>query len=100
MGPRAGLDGCGNDPVTIVYKDGWALGPVWTGVEIPFPIGIRTPDRPARSESYPAHNRSASGIFQVFRQTERLTLLRVTVRVSHRGQSSDLCGQKRPDNGT
>jgi len=77
VGPRAGLEACGN----------------------PVPIGIRTPYRLAPSEYYPAHNRSASGIFQVFRQIERLTLLRVTVRLSHRGQSSGLCDKKRPDNG-
>ena len=34
MGPRVGLDGRGNGPVTIVYEDGWALGSVWTGVEM------------------------------------------------------------------
>jgi hypothetical protein len=40
----------GNDPVPIVQKAGWAPGPVWTDVENLAPTGIRSPDRPARSE--------------------------------------------------
>ena len=49
----------GKDPVPIVQEAGWALGPVWTGGKSR-PTGIRTPDRPARSQSlyrlsYPAH---------------------------------------------
>jgi hypothetical protein len=39
------------DPVLIVQEAGWALGPVWTGVENLAPTGIRSPDRPVRSES-------------------------------------------------
>jgi hypothetical protein len=35
-----------------LYKEaGWALGSVWTGADNLVPIGIRFPDRPARSES-------------------------------------------------
>jgi hypothetical protein len=30
---------------------GWAPGPVWTGAENLAPTGIRSPDRPARSQS-------------------------------------------------
>ena len=41
----------GKDPVTIVQEAGWAPGPVWTGAENLTPTGIRSPDRPARSES-------------------------------------------------
>jgi hypothetical protein len=41
----------GKDPVPIVQKAGWAPGPVWTGAENLAPTGIRSPDRPARSES-------------------------------------------------
>jgi hypothetical protein len=49
----------GKDPVPIVQEAGWAPGPVWTFEEILASIGIRSPDRPARSESlyrlrYPA----------------------------------------------
>jgi len=48
------------DPVPIVQEAGWAPGPVWTGAENLSPTGIRSPDRPARSQSpyrlrYPAH---------------------------------------------
>jgi len=45
----------------MVQEAGWTPGPVWTGAENLAPIGIRSPDRPARSLSlyrlrYPAHN--------------------------------------------
>jgi len=39
------------DPVPIVYEAGWVPGPVWTGGENLAPTGIRSPARPARSES-------------------------------------------------
>jgi hypothetical protein len=50
----------GKDPVPIVQDAGWAPEPVWTGAENLSPTGIRSPDRPARSQSlyrlsYPAH---------------------------------------------
>ena len=50
----------GKVPVPIVQEAGWAPGPVWTGAENLVPTGIRSPDRPARSQSlyrlsYPAH---------------------------------------------
>jgi len=50
----------GKDPVPIVQEAGSAPGPVWTGVENLAPTGIRSRDRPARSQSlyrlsYPAH---------------------------------------------
>ena len=41
----------GKDPVPIVQEAGWAPGPVWTGAENFAPTGIRSPDRPARSQS-------------------------------------------------
>jgi len=41
----------GKDPVPIVQEAAWAPGPVWTSVENLAPTGIRTPDRPARSQS-------------------------------------------------
>ena len=39
------------DPVPIVQGAGWAPGPVWTGAENLTPTVIRSPNRPARSES-------------------------------------------------
>jgi hypothetical protein len=39
------------DPVPIVQEAGWAPGPVWTAAENLVPTGIRSADRPARSES-------------------------------------------------
>jgi hypothetical protein len=46
----------GKDPIPIVQEVGWAPGPVWKGGESLAPIGIRSPARPARSQSlYPAH---------------------------------------------
>jgi len=41
----------GKDPVPIVQEAGWAPGPVWTSAENLAPTGIRSPDRPARSQS-------------------------------------------------
>ena len=49
----------GKDPAPIVQEAGWAPGPVWTVAENLVPTGIRSPDRPAPSQSlyrlrYPA----------------------------------------------
>ena len=49
--PRPGRFDLGKNPVTFVQEAGWAPGPVWTGAENLAPTGIRSPDRPARSES-------------------------------------------------
>ena len=49
--PRLGRFTPVNDPVPIVQEAGWAPEPVWTGAENLAPTGIRSPDRPARSES-------------------------------------------------
>ena len=38
-------------PVPIVQDAGWAPGPFWTVAENLTPTGIRSPDRPARSQS-------------------------------------------------
>jgi hypothetical protein len=40
----------GNDAVPIAKEAGWAPRPVWTGEENLASNGIRSPDRPARSE--------------------------------------------------
>ena len=49
--PRPGRFAPGKDPVPVVQEAGWAPGTVWTGAENLAPTGIRSPDRPARSES-------------------------------------------------
>ena len=49
--PRPGRFTPAKDPVPIVQEAGWAPGPVWTGAENLAPTGIRSPDRPAGSES-------------------------------------------------
>jgi hypothetical protein len=41
----------GKDLVPIVQEAEWAPGPVWTGAENLAPTGIRSPGRPARSQS-------------------------------------------------
>ena len=41
----------GKDLVPTVQKTEWAPGPVWTGAENLAPTGIRSSDRPARSQS-------------------------------------------------
>ena len=53
----------GKDQVPIVQESGLAPGPVWTGDENLASTGIRSPERPALSQSlyrlsYPTHNRS------------------------------------------
>jgi hypothetical protein len=40
----------GKDPVPSVQETGWAPGPVWTGAENLVPTGIRSPNRPPRSQ--------------------------------------------------
>jgi hypothetical protein len=39
------------DPISILQEAGWAPGPAWRGTKYLAPTGIRSPDRPARSES-------------------------------------------------
>jgi hypothetical protein len=41
----------GKDQVPIVQEAEWVPLPVWTDAENLVPTGIRSPDRPARSES-------------------------------------------------
>ena len=55
----------GEDPVPTVQGTGWDPGLVWTGAENLARTGIRSPDRPARSQSlywlrYPAHYEETS----------------------------------------
>ena len=39
------------DPVPDLPEAGWAPGPVWMGAQNLAPTGVRSPDRPVRSES-------------------------------------------------
>ena len=53
----------GKDPVPIVQEVGWASEPFWRGAENLASTGIRSSDRPARSQSlyrprYTAHNKT------------------------------------------
>jgi hypothetical protein len=71
----------GKDPVPIVQEAGWAPGQVWTGAENLAPTGIRSPDRPARSQSlyrlrFPAHfvSESVSTLYRYFGYTQTLTV--------------------------
>ena len=49
--PRPGRFTPWKYPLAIVQEAGGAPGPVWTGAENLAPTWIRSPDRPARSES-------------------------------------------------
>ena len=49
--PRPGCFAPRKGPVPIVEGAGWVPGPVWMGMENLTPTRIRSPNRPARSES-------------------------------------------------
>ena len=49
--PRPGRFTPWKDPVPVVQEARWAPGPAWTGAESLAVTGIRSPGRPARSES-------------------------------------------------
>jgi hypothetical protein len=49
------------DAVPIAQEAGWAPGQFWTGAENIAPTGIRSPDRPARSESLHRLSRPSEG---------------------------------------
>ena len=52
----------GKDPLPIVQEAGWAPGPVWTGAENLAPTGVRSLDRPTRSQSlYPLRYPASDG---------------------------------------
>ena len=56
-------------PVPIIQEAGWVPGPVWMGVERLVFTGIRSQDRPVRSESLRLHY-AGSDTFIVCRVTE------------------------------
>ena len=91
----------GKDPVTIVQAARWAPGQVWTGAKNLAPTGIRSPDRPARSQSlyrlrYAAHgNGHAEGKFRpvtstnsrgIFLQIQELSQMKLGIQNVHRQQ--------------
>jgi hypothetical protein len=49
--PRPSRITPGKDCMPIVYEAGWTTGPIWTGAENFDPAGIRSSNRPARSQS-------------------------------------------------
>jgi hypothetical protein len=49
--PRPNRFSLGKDPIPVAQEAGWAAGPVWTSAENISRAGIRSPDRPARSDS-------------------------------------------------
>jgi hypothetical protein len=69
--PRPGRFTPGKDPVPIVQKARWAPGPVWTYAKNRTPTGIRSPDRPALSQSlyrpsYPAHTEISTSVVNFY----------------------------------
>jgi len=77
----------GKDPVPIVQEAGWAPGPFWTGAENLATTGIRSPDRPARSQSlyrlsYPAACTQANQYCERYSGSEHLyTVLHLKLRI-------------------
>ena len=73
------------DPVSFVQEAEWTPRPVWTGEENLASTGIRSLDRPARSQSlhrlsYPAH--PSSGDFRKICEKEANISFVVYVRLS------------------
>jgi hypothetical protein len=77
--PRSSRFTPGKGPVPIVQEAGWAPGQVWTCAKNLAPTGIRSPDRPARSQSlyqlsYRAHISDGLCNTVTQRNTEQHTL--------------------------
>jgi hypothetical protein len=84
----------GKDPVPIVREAEWTPGPVWTGGKYR-PTGIRSPDRPARSQlPYIANHSSTSLTCGLERETFRcdididMTYLLTAVGLTNGGSST------------
>jgi hypothetical protein len=65
--PHPGRFNPGKHPVPNIHEAGWAPGPVWTCAKNLAPTGIRSRDRPARSQSlyrltYPARRPSITKV--------------------------------------
>ena len=83
----------GKDPVPIVQEAALAPGPVWTVAENLTPTGIRSPYRPALSQSlywlrYPAHTRT------VTRAKSISTSCNITKVKCHQGSQRSYMGCK------
>jgi hypothetical protein len=63
----------GKDLVPIVQEAGWAPGPVWTSAENFDPTEIRSPDRPAHSQSLYRLHYSAQ-LFALAKVNSQVTL--------------------------
>jgi hypothetical protein len=75
------------DPVPIVQESGWAPGPVWTGAENLAPTRIRSPDRPARSQSiyrlsYPAHSVIVNTLHKMMMMTMMIIILIIIIIIN------------------
>jgi hypothetical protein len=77
------------DPVPIVQEAGWAPGPVWTAVENLAPTGIRSPDRPARSESqYRLSYPGPLTLMTIVVKYQRLSLFHSAIDMATKGKSN------------
>jgi hypothetical protein len=79
----------GKHPVPIVQESGWAPRPVWTDAENLALTGIRSPDRPARSQSlhrlrYPAHcvNKTLSKLMSLHASSLKSVVKNTAIRVA------------------
>jgi hypothetical protein len=63
----------GKGPGTIAQEAGLTPGPVWRGAENLAPTGIRSPDRPARSESL--YRLRYSGLQKIVDTRTRMSVL-------------------------
>jgi len=69
--PHPGCIALWNDSISIVQEPEWAPGPIWTGAENLASTGIRSPDRPAHSES----------LYRVRHPDPRTAIIRYTTRL-------------------
>jgi hypothetical protein len=72
--PRPGRFTPGKAPVPTAQEGGWAPGPVWTCTKNLAPTGIRSPDRPARSQSLYRHELPGPDCIAVARQIHNYPL--------------------------
>ena len=68
------------DPVSIVQEAAWAPGPVWTGAENLASTRIRSPDRPAHSQSlyrlrYPADTTGCTLQKRIIKRISHITCI-------------------------